>query len=390
MRTTATAVFLVLSALVSGCVSANATPEATPAPVGEPEAGEIYLSPSGQRVSFEDLLARIRGDRVVYLGESHNSTWHHGFQLRVVEAMYEQDPKLLIGMEMFQRPYQPALDRFVGGETSEEQLLAESEYMKRWKWDWRFYRGVLLFAKEHGIPVIALNSPAEVNRKVSRGGGLEALTEEDRPWVAEEVDLTIAEHRDFVAAVFAAHPMGPGFDFEAFYASQCVWEDTMAESVARALDANPGSRMAVIVGRGHVQQRFGVPVRAERRGAKPYSIVAMQDLVPGRDVSPLAEYVEADLGDVLYFAPAAPRLGVFLDAKAEGEGLAVTRVMNGSIAELAGLEANDRITAINDAKIGDNLDLWNALSRTGRFGTITVLRDGKSIEYRFDLRWTVR
>jgi hypothetical protein len=301
----------------------------------------------------------------------------------------------MIGMEMFQRPFQEGLDRFLAGEIDETAFLKETEYFSRWKWDYRWYRPILLYAREHGLKVIALNSPRELNRKVSRGGGLKALTEEDYRWVARDIDLTIEAHRKDVMAVFEGHPTMPGFDKEAFYASQCVWEDTMAASTARALDAHPDHRIVVLAGGFHVRKRFGIPLRAERRGAKPYAIILGMDVDPRGPQEPISAYLPEDLGDYLAFTPPAPeagpspKLGVMLDAKAGGPGLLVQSVTPGSVAALAGVQADDRLTGLSGATIDTLEDLQIALAlHTDRQGTLEVNRGGTELDLTFDLGWT--
>jgi len=383
---------LLLAVTVVGCKTAPQTaPEATPDTL--PKVGDIIASPSGQYLDFEAMMVRLAPMRAVYVGESHNNDHHHDLQFRVVRAMYAQNPNLMIGMEMFQRPYQAGLDRFVAGEIDETAFLKETEYFTRWKWDYRYYRPILLFAREHGLKVIALNSPKELNQKVSKGGGLEALSEEDYELVAKNIDLTIEAHHEAVMGIFKGHPMMPGFDMDAFYASQCVWEDTMAESAAMALNANPGSRIVVFAGNFHTQ-RFSIPLRAERQGAKPYSIVAGIDLDLSRPQVPVSEMLSEGLADFLAFtlpspikAP-SPKVGVMLDRKAEGPGLLVTGVTPASVAGLAGVKKDDRITGLSGTKIATLEDLRIALGlHTERIGTIEVNRGGETKSFTFDFGW---
>ncbi len=373
--------------LVAGCRTVSRTPDRP----GPARTGGIFLLPSGEETDLAGLARRIRGDRVVYLGESHPNIHHHRFQLRMVRAMFEQDPRLQIGMEMFQRPYQPALDRFLAGRTSEEQFLRETEYFTRWRWDWRYYRDIVLFARDHGIRVVALNAPAEVNRKVAREG-LASLTPDERKWIAAEVDLGIEAHRAYVKQVFESHPLPPFLTFENFYASQCVWEDTMAESVAKALADRPGSRMAVIVGSGHVRRGFGIPIRAARRGARPYAVIVGLDVAPGGE-EPLEALAKADLGDAVVLAPASraplsPRLGITVDTK-EGKGAVVVKeITDGSIAQLAGVKPGDRIVKVGGRPTPDLPGLRIALALLpGRLETIEVERGGRTLRLPFDTAW---
>ena len=402
MRNLNLAVLVLAAAFTAGCRttgSGGQFPSPTPAPAvdaaAKPRPGDIVARATGEQVSFDQMLVRLAPMRAVFVGESNNNMDHHRMQLDVVRAMHAMDPKLVIGMEMFQRPYQGALDRFIAGETDEATFLAESEYFKRWRWDWQYYRPVLLFARDNKIPVIALNSPAEANRQVARGTAVDDLPPELRQWVAEDVDLGIEDHRKFVMRVFESHPMGPGFDKDAFYASQCVWEDTMAESTARALTERPGHRIVVLVGSGHVRMRFGVPVRAERRGAAPYAIVMGEDLRPERGVPTFGEYLEEDTADYLFFTRAAPmagptpKLGVELDSTAGGPGLAVKKVTPGGIAALAGVADGDRIVGLGDRTISNLEDLQIALALLDdRMSTIIVVRGGgPPIALSFDKAW---
>ncbi len=361
--------------LAGGCrMVAHVTEDAVPV--------TIVAVPSLEQVpALDDLEDSLEDSRVVYLGESHNNDNHHAFQFQMVRWLHEQDERLLIGMEMFQRPYQEHLDRFVAGEIGEEEMLRRTEYFTRWKWDYRYYRPILLYARAHGIPVIALNAPGEINRKVARGG-LAALSDEERKWVAKDIDLTIAAHREFVMAVFQGHPMPPGFNFENFYASQCLWEDTMAESVATALDGRPGYRMAVIVGSGHVRQRFGIPMRADARGAKPSTVFVGMDREDGEIADP-APLAAEDPGDFLYYTdpapemPPSPKLGVNLaqGPMAAGEGLLVMGVPEGGLAAAAGVKAGDRLTALNGSPLKTLEDLQIGLALLeGAGGTVEVLR----------------
>ena len=82
--------------------------------------GTILHVPTGvelTRAQFFDLLA---GVRVIYVGESHNNIRHHRVQLDILRTLADRFPgKVAVGMEMFQRPSQPDLDRWSRGELDE-------------------------------------------------------------------------------------------------------------------------------------------------------------------------------------------------------------------------------------------------------------------------------
>ena len=141
--------------------------EEAQAPTQEPAA--IF---SVQDETFEAL----RTADVVYLGERHDSAADHAAQLTIIEGLYAENPDMAIALEMFQRPFQPAIDRYLAGEISEEELVAQTEYLERWGFPWEFYAPFLRFAQENELPVLALNAPRRNHppnrpRRLRQSGG---------------------------------------------------------------------------------------------------------------------------------------------------------------------------------------------------------------------------
>jgi len=237
----------------------------------------------GREVSFTEMVADLATVRVVYVGESHDDPGHHAAQLSILEALYEADPSISLGVEMVQHSFQPALDAWTEGEGDEGALLTGVEWEERWGFDFALYRALFTFCRQRGIPIIALNARKEVTRAVARGGvdGLSEDLAEELP----ELDLGVSDHRQMIEEALSGHPnMTPAF-FERMYAAQVVWDETMAQRVAETLEGQEApSRMVVIAGAFHVTGGLGIPDRAARRGADPYRIVL--PLSPGADPSP--------------------------------------------------------------------------------------------------------
>ena len=65
--------------------------------------------------------------RVVYVGETHTAWGDHLLQLEVLKAMATQPGELALGVEWFQAPFQPVVDRYLAGEIDEKAALAAAE-----------------------------------------------------------------------------------------------------------------------------------------------------------------------------------------------------------------------------------------------------------------------
>jgi uncharacterized iron-regulated protein len=275
-----------LSMLLLGCAHAplKATPEAAPeeaAPHGAKGAHEPIALPhrvvdasSGDELSDVNLDARLRAAKVIYVGEEHPNPHHHAAELEVLERAYAADQSVGLGLEMLPRVYQGSLDAFIAGKLDEAGFLAAVNWEKTWGFDFGFYRPLLVFCRAHQLPAYALNAPRDLAHAVARLG-VDGLTVEQRRDLPEMKPGPEA-HRELVREAYAQHPHGKKFSdagFERFYAAQLVWDETMADRVARAL-SSPGApaHLVVVAGEGHTR-RFSIPDRAARRGAAPYVTV---------------------------------------------------------------------------------------------------------------------
>ncbi len=162
--------------IASGCISPGqpAHHPAHPRMHAEPELGA--LPPIGATPaldlsavsSLEALIPALAEKRVVLIGETHDRFDHHLIQLEIIRGLHAIYPELAIGMEAFQQPFQRHLDDYVAGKLSETELLRATEYYQRWRFDFRLYQPILSYAREHRLPLVALNLPGELTRKVGR------------------------------------------------------------------------------------------------------------------------------------------------------------------------------------------------------------------------------
>jgi uncharacterized iron-regulated protein len=218
--------------------------------------------------SRPEILRKLLQAQIVYLGETHDRPSDHEAQLDILKQIRTRQPKLAIALEMFQRPYQASLDRYLRGKLTEAELLAQTEYPKRWGFNWDFYAPILRFAKANQIPLLAINTPSEVTRKVARTG-LESLAPEDLKWIPplSEIDTGNEVYRQRLLETYQsfhqAHGNHSGFD--RFFQAQVLWDETMADTIAQYWLKHQDRKIVVLVGQGHLLYGDGIPSRVKRR-----------------------------------------------------------------------------------------------------------------------------
>ncbi len=249
---------------------------APPAPAGG-SAPEPYLwsVAAGSRVELSELVAAASEARVVYVGEEHDQARDHELQRRVFDALgATPGAPVGLGLEMVQRPYQEHLDAFSRGELDLGGLRRALEWDERWGFGYGFYAPMLAMARDRGARIIALNAPQSTTRTVARQG-LEGLAPDVRASLPE-LDLADDSHRSLILDALRSHDGMTEESLERFYIAQVIWDETMAETVARETDGqetDAAPRMVVLAGGMHVRQGLGIPRRAARRGAEPFLTV---------------------------------------------------------------------------------------------------------------------
>ena len=217
------------------------------------------------------LIDALADKRVVFVGETHTRYGDHLNQLEIIEQLHARDPDIAIGVEYLQRRSQPQVDDYIAGRTTEQEFLRATEYYSEWGYDYRLYAPIFRFAREHHIPVRALNVPRSLPAAVA-GGGIEGLSAEQRVELPRDIEPAGEAYKARLREVFDAHDSGQ-LDFDRFVAAQLVWDEGMAESAAEYLNANPGQRMLILTGSGHLEFGYGIPQRLQRRTGASYSIV---------------------------------------------------------------------------------------------------------------------
>jgi uncharacterized iron-regulated protein len=263
---TQTTVIAVICLIIIGCAGLRHPQPQTATMDGVAEhfrPGQIVDLASGKIIAFEDLIAHISSKDLIFVGEAHDNPDHHLIQIQILQAVASRSASLTIGMEFFQKPQQPIVDRYVQGESTEKEFLEAVEWKKNWGFDYHFYRPLMQFARERKYRVLAINAPNSLVRKVARTG-LKSLEPAERDQLPKDIDLTRDRHRAFLQEIYNEHSPGELKEFEFFYEAQCVWEEAMASNLAEHLVSGKGKLIA-FTGNGHIVNKFGIPDRTVRR-----------------------------------------------------------------------------------------------------------------------------
>jgi hypothetical protein len=219
------------------------------------------------------------------------------------------------------------------------------------------------FAREKKIPVLALDITDEVRRKIARGQ-TDQLTDAERAQIPTEIDRSSQGYRDLLQQIFNIHPESA--EIERFIETQLTRDEAMAQTAAQWLTKNPGGRMVVLAGGGHLIYGYGIPSRVKRRTGLDGAVVLNDSL----------RQYDAGVADFLLMPsplrlPKEARIGVIIDPSMQGS-LMVTGFSDASPAERAGIEAGDRLMTINGETVTSMAELKIALLDKNPGDTVPV------------------
>jgi len=303
--------------------------------------------------SVSQLVSELKSKRVVFVGETHDRYDHHLNQLAVIRGLHQRGDDLAIGMEFFQEPFQTYLDQYVAGAIDEKTLLKKTQYYERWRYDYRLYRDILVYARNHRIPLVALNAPTELVAKVSERG-IAGLAPEDRAQLAADLVPADRAYKGRLRPIFALHGAMPEERFERFVGVQLLWDEFIARAARDYLEANPGRKMVVLAGSGHVAYPDAIPGRLARMIGAESAVV-----LTGNGESHEAGAVDFVFTERDIDLGPPGQMGMML-AGGDG-GVTVREVRPSGPAARAGFRPGDRILSIAGERIGDMADVKLAL-----------------------------
>jgi uncharacterized iron-regulated protein len=274
----------------------------------------VFATATGVFADFEVMLADLATADVVFVGEQHDDPNTHRLELAVLEGLARRRGDLVLSLEMIERDVQESLDRFRTGQMDEAAFLAGARPWPRYATD---YKPLVEFARAGNWPIVAANVPRPLASEVSKAGPA-ALDAKDadakRSFAADRQCPADDEYFERFGKAMGDHPAG---DAEAqrlmvsrFYEAQCLKDETMAESIARAhAEASTGGRRPLVVhvnGAFHSDFRLGTAARVERRlAAARVVVVTMMPVASLDGLAPVGDDLRR--ADYLVYTLSTPK-----------------------------------------------------------------------------------
>jgi uncharacterized iron-regulated protein len=259
---------------------------------------------------FEMMMADLAKADVVFVGEEHDDPATHRLELAILEGLARRRGSIIVAMEMFERDTQASVDGYLAGRINESEFLKMSRPWPNYATD---YRPLVEFARMKGWHVIAGNAPRKYASQVARGGlsVLDTLPQAERDFVAVDISAPKDDYFKRFAETMSGHPIGTGGNkseaeeremTERFYLAQCVKDDTMAESIARAYDRSMEPKPLIVHFNGafHSDYRLGTAARVRTRLEK--ARVAVVSIVPQEQLDSIEADEYRQRGDYIVFA----------------------------------------------------------------------------------------
>lgn len=329
--------------------------------------------------SLDSIMPQLATHKAVLVGEIHTNYGDHLNQLAVIKGLHKKWGKIAIGLEMIQQPFQSYLDDYIAGRIDEHAMLRGTEWFDRWRFDFRLYRPIFTYAKQNKIPLVALNVPKELTKRISKVG-IKGLNKKERGQLPKTLDKSNPAYVKRLKNVFGGHSHTSSKNFDKFLEAQLAWDEGMAAQAAKFLQTHSGHRMVILAGGGHIINREGIPDRLERRiNSKPAVVL-----------NNINENPKPTQGDYLLFSteaklPPVGRLGIAM--KDSSQGVVIGSLLHHGAASKAGLIKEDIIQRLDNVTIKSTTDvrLWALDKKPGDAITAIIKRKQQSKTFKIVL-----
>lgn len=335
--------------------------------------GTWHSPKTGQEMSTSEVMDGLGSASIILLGERHDSSTHHRWQLHVLSALHGRDSLASVGLEMFPRSSQTAVNDWISGKLTKDEFLSNSRWHEVWGYNPELYMPLFHFVRMHQIPTRAINVDRDTVRMV-REKGLANLSNSALEGVSKPAEPSDSYKQD-LAEVLKDHP--GDIDLEHFIASQTFWDRAMAEGLKQA-QAEHGSPVVGIVGMGHARYGRGIPHQLRALGMEDVVVLLPHKAGQACPEDNRADYLFTVPSSPAGQQPEPPRMGIAYEFQ-DGKRVSIIEVLKDSPAADAGIKAGDQIIQAAGEKLTHPGSLKTAVRQQppGTWLPLLIERDGK-------------
>jgi aminopeptidase N len=375
--------------------------------VGDPERRDrlapvlldvITDTRTGEFITTDELVDRLAGTSILFVGEEHTNIEFHRIQANVIRALHDAGRQVLVALEMFPYTQQRDLDRWTRGQYDEAEFVETADWYKYWGYNWNYYADIFRYARDNRLRMFGVNAPRDVITAV-RTEGFDSLSKADQEHFPTSVDASDPAHRRVYLAYFedgdSLHTEISPEQLDGMVRAQATWDAVMGWNSLQALrqHGGPNAIVVVLIGAGHAVYGTGA-----QRQIAPLFDGGIAALVPvpvadnhGEDI----DVVQASYADFVWGVPASadpiyPSLGVSLAGSMGRAPNYIIQVEEDTPAAAAGLQEGDQLMSLAGEAIDGPVALRRAMAdrRWGNSVEVELRRDEETMRIDVPLRRT--
>ena len=259
--------------LLSACQHVSTAP---------PVVGEIRDLRSGQTLTAEELIERLKTPSRLIVGEQHDNRDHHELQLWLLQSLGQRRPQGSLLLEMLTPDQQPRVDDVRHASTPPADLPGALTWQSGW--DWNLYGPIVRFALTQPYPLLAANLDTPEVRAVYANPPTLSGSRSNAASVKDELLKQVSDSHCGLL---------PTSQMPAMLAVQQQRDRRMAE---RLLAAPTPSLL--FAGAYHARKDVGVPIHVLDLG-EPRAPAVLMLAEQGSEVTPA-------MADYVWYTPATP------------------------------------------------------------------------------------
>src|SRR3989338_1376036 len=91
-----------------------------------------YVRNFERAAKIREMLDACRKADIVYIGDYHTCNQSQRSFLRILKAMVQSDPNIMIGLELFHKRHQKSIDAYLKNKLSQKTFLKKVALQRHW------------------------------------------------------------------------------------------------------------------------------------------------------------------------------------------------------------------------------------------------------------------